>query len=213
MGKRGKSDPFLEEKIFAAIRKRPDSTRKELQKEVSTESPVEYDTLVKRVQRLKEDEKLREGFEITDKALPPDLHQFIILISTQRSEDEKTLFKTAKILGSQQAQKDYLELVKDSPDNEINENNSDYQKRLVAVIKLILKTHIEPFAVHIFMDSCGVLLGGGGWDVALIVRSHRPTEVHRMVRHLKLLDTVKSTSTLEFDYIPAKLTNAAETKP
>lgn len=204
MAKRRKTDPFLEEKIFAAMRKKPESTREEIREEVNKSiqgDPIGKYLLQKRIERLKDAGKLFEGFEVLDAAIPPGTHQFIILISTQRSAEAKgETFATTEILADHEEKARYLSAAGKSVSSDRSRSEYDYQKRLVEVIERILKSNLEPFATHIILDSCSVLLGGGGWDVALIVRSHLPTAVHKMVRHLKLLDVVESTSTLEFDY-------------
>jgi hypothetical protein len=173
----------LDNRIFSAIRQNPCITRKQLQDLLSDDAnaPVPYSTLVKRIQKAKNENLLRERFELNDDKMRG--HQFIVLLSTTAPE-----YVRAKTLD-----KDQLIPAEDA---------LDYQIELCRTIDRVF-TSKNQFSKRISSGGCSILLGGGRWDIAVTLYSEDANAINRFVTsYLRTRSAVTGSTTLQFRKAP-----------
>lgn len=169
----------LDNRIFSAIRQNPYITRKELQQLLRTESgsAMPYSTLVKRLQKAKNEGLLRERFEVDDERIRSQ--KFIILLSTTAPK--------------------YVRAQTRDKDQEIpTDDEYDYQMDLCETIDQVFRTKNQ-YSRRISSGGCDILLGGGEWDIAVTLYSEDADAINRFVTtYLRTRSAVTGSSTLQF---------------
>jgi len=169
----------LDNRILSTIRQNPYITRKELQEALRKEdgSTVPYSTLVKRIQKAKNEAMLRERFEVDDEKT--GTQRFLVLLSTTapRYARAQTRDKDREIPG---------------------ENTWDYQMELCETINSVFRGKNQ-YSKKISSGGCAILLGGGEWDIAVTLYSDDANAVNRFVTtYLRTRSAVTGSSTLQF---------------
>ena len=175
----------LDNRILSAIRQDPYITRKELQELLSADakSLLPYSTLVKRIQKAKNEGLLRERFEVNEEKLRSQ--EFIVLLATTAPK--------------------YVRAQTRDKDEEIpTEEAIDYQLDLCQTINHVF-VEKNPYSKRISSGGCAILLGGGEWDIAVTLYSDDPNAVNRFVTtFLRTRAAVTGSSTLQFRRSPSE---------